>query len=169
TLLCWVRGEDAKRVFEVEISKEASVGKLKATLKRDRSAILKDVDAADLELYPLFIPSNANRAAELEKWRPHGKEPLDVEQRMDQVFPSRRNGKWILVVTHPTFLYWVRGDDVDHVFPVKISREADVADLKDALKEKNSSTLSNVDAKNLSLYRLLVPSDGNRAVELGKW
>ncbi|KAI6029093.1 hypothetical protein PISMIDRAFT_69141, partial [Pisolithus microcarpus 441] len=169
TLLCWVRGEDAKRVFEVEISKDASVGKLKATLKRDRSAILKDVDAADLELYPLFIPSNANRAAELEKWRSHGKEPLDVEQRMDQAFPNRRNGKWILVVTYPTLLCWVRGDHVDNVFEVEISREANVGKLKDALKEKNSNSLSNVDAKNLTLYRLLVPSDGNRAVELGKW
>ncbi|KAI5981017.1 hypothetical protein EDD15DRAFT_2138725, partial [Pisolithus albus] len=93
----WVRGEDPKVIF-VRISKDVSVGELKVTVKRERSAILKDVDAADLELYPLFIPSNANRVAELEKWKSQGKEPLDVEQGMDQVFPNRRNGKWILIV-----------------------------------------------------------------------
>ncbi|KAI5986664.1 hypothetical protein EDD15DRAFT_2174694 [Pisolithus albus] len=169
TLLCWVRGEGAKAVFRVTISREAGVEDLKESLKLKKSTALRDVDAADLELYPLFVPSNANRTAELKKWRAHGKEPLDVEKTVDEVFPNRNDGKWIVVVNYPSFLCWIRGDDVNHVFPVKISREADVADLKDALKEKNSSTLGNVDAKNLDLYGLLVPSDGNPAVELGKW
>ncbi|KAI5987634.1 hypothetical protein EDD15DRAFT_1473424 [Pisolithus albus] len=169
TLLSWIYGQDPKNAFNVEISREAIVGRLKATVKSERSAILKDVDAADLELYPLFVPSNANRTAELKKWRAHGKEPLDVDQTVDQVFPNRRDGKWIVIVTHPSFLCWIRGDDVNHVFPVKISREADVEDLKDTLKLKRSTTLRDVDAANLDLYGLLVPSDGNQAAELGKW
>ncbi|KAI6037464.1 hypothetical protein PISMIDRAFT_65696, partial [Pisolithus microcarpus 441] len=169
TLPCWICGDDVDNVFEVEISKEVNVGKLKAALKRERSVTLKDVDAASLEIHALFVPSGADYSDELGKWRLHGKEPLHVKQKLSNAFPRTRDGEWVVVVNHPTLLCWVRGDDVDHAFPVKISREADVADLKDALKLQRSTALRDVNAANLNLYRLLVPSDGNRAVELGKW
>ncbi|KIK19633.1 hypothetical protein PISMIDRAFT_31510, partial [Pisolithus microcarpus 441] len=73
-LLCWVRSEDVEVVFTVKISGGANVGALKDILKRERSDTFRDVDACQLMLYPLFVPSNANRAVELGKWRSHDKE-----------------------------------------------------------------------------------------------
>ncbi|KAI6022152.1 hypothetical protein PISMIDRAFT_680637, partial [Pisolithus microcarpus 441] len=92
TLLCCVRGEDANPVFKVNISKEAGVGRLKAMLKRENPDTFKDVDAKDLELYSLFIPSNADRTVELGNWRSHGNELLDVTQKLANTFPELRTG-----------------------------------------------------------------------------
>ncbi|KAI6014662.1 hypothetical protein EDC04DRAFT_2578713 [Pisolithus marmoratus] len=68
-----------------------------------------------------------------------------------------------------TLICWVRGDDVDDVFEVEIPGEADVGQLKKALKEKRSTTFRDVDVSDLMLYPLLVPSATGRAGELGKW
>ncbi|KAI6007502.1 hypothetical protein EDC04DRAFT_973401 [Pisolithus marmoratus] len=98
TLLCWVRGDDVDDVFELEIPGEADVGKLKQALKDKRSATFSDVDAPNLHLYPLLVPSNADRAVELGKWRLQDKKPLYVKQKLSDVFPKFRNGKWVVVV-----------------------------------------------------------------------
>lgn len=68
-----------------------------------------------------------------------------------------------------TIFCWVRGEDVKTVFRVKISREADVEDLKDTLKLKKSTALRDVDADTLELYPLFIPSGADYLDELGKW
>ncbi|KIK25621.1 hypothetical protein PISMIDRAFT_68426, partial [Pisolithus microcarpus 441] len=100
TLLCWVRGEDVKTVFEVEISKEVNVGKLKAALKRENPGTFKDVDAKNLEIYPLFVPSGADYLDEFGKWRLHGKSPLRITQKLSSVFPRTQDGEWVVVVNY---------------------------------------------------------------------
>ncbi|KAI5997414.1 hypothetical protein EDD15DRAFT_2162745 [Pisolithus albus] len=170
TLLCWIHGDKVKSVFTVEISGEASVGRLKDTLKRARSAIMKDIDAAELELYPLFVQSGTTRAAALENWEPEGNEPLDVDQRLDQAFPDRRGGKWVVVIRHDNLILttvhcWIRGDPVEAAFPVQVPRSANVEYLRNALKD----IIPNTHVKNLTLYRLFVPSDVDYTDELGKW
>ncbi|KAI6020659.1 hypothetical protein BKA83DRAFT_4055780 [Pisolithus microcarpus] len=97
--LCCVRGEDANPVFDVDISKEAGVGRLKATLKHGNPDTFKDVDAKDLELYSLFIPSNADRTVELGNWRSHGNEPLDVRRKLADAFPRTQDGEWVVVIS----------------------------------------------------------------------
>ncbi|KAI6139466.1 hypothetical protein EDD17DRAFT_1671699 [Pisolithus thermaeus] len=97
-LLCWVYGENVTIVFEVKISRRANVGKVKEALYLKKSDTFRTIDANNLKLYSPFVPSAADRAVELGKWRLRGKEPLDVERRMGQVLPKRRNGKWVVAV-----------------------------------------------------------------------
>ncbi|KAI6005434.1 hypothetical protein EDD15DRAFT_2124614, partial [Pisolithus albus] len=97
-LLCWVRSEDPEAVFTVKVCGAENVGSLKKILKRERSDTFRGVDAYQLTLYPLFVPSNADRAVELGKWRSHDKEELDFDQRIDQVLPKRPDGEWVVVV-----------------------------------------------------------------------
>ncbi|KAI5992899.1 hypothetical protein EDD15DRAFT_952755 [Pisolithus albus] len=174
TLLCWIHGDKVKSVFTVKISREAGVGDLKDTLKRDNPHTFKAVDAKSLELYPLFVQSGTTRAAALENWEPEGNEPLDVDQRLDQAFPDRRGGKWVVVIRHDNLILtsvhcWIRGDPLGKTFQVQTPREANVDDLRKAVKVERSAVLGGVGAGDLDLYRLLVPSGVDYADELGKW
>lgn len=74
------------------------MGKVKEALYLKKSDTFRTIDANNLKLYSPFVPSAADRAVELGKWRLRGKEPLDVERRMGQVLPKRRNGKWVVAV-----------------------------------------------------------------------
>ncbi|KAI5997410.1 hypothetical protein EDD15DRAFT_2162668 [Pisolithus albus] len=169
TLLCWVHGDDPDATFGVDISKEANVSTLKNTLKHDRSAILKDVDAADLELYALFVPSSADFTVELGNWRSYGNKPLDGRLKLDDALPRTQGGDLVIVITYPTVLCWILGDPVESTFEVQIPRGANVEYLRNALKEIIPNTLRNVDAKNLKFYPLFVPSGLDYEDELGKW
>ncbi|KAI6006171.1 hypothetical protein F5J12DRAFT_832652 [Pisolithus orientalis] len=99
-LLCWIRGE--ANVFKIKIPRSADVGDLQEAVKHKRSATFKDVDAEILNLFPLLVPSGANRADELGKWRSKGKKHLDATQKLSDVFPEISDGEWVVVVTYPT-------------------------------------------------------------------
>ena len=51
------------------------------------------------------------------------------------------------------------GDDPDRMFTVKIPKNENVSILKDLIKEKNPSSLGNVDVKNLDLWQVSFPID----------
>jgi hypothetical protein len=52
---------------------------------------------------------------------------------------------------------WILGDKSEHIFPVKISRNENVAVLKDAIKTKKLITLNDVDAVTLIQYNVSIP------------
>jgi Crinkler effector protein N-terminal domain len=54
------------------------------------------------------------------------------------------------------FLY---GDAPDRTFTVKIPKTENISILKDRIKEKNPSSLGNVDAKNIDLWQVSFPID----------
>jgi len=64
TLNCWVRGQDASSVLEINISRSMTVGALKEAIKNEQSATFRDVDAACLSLYkpsePVAEPHKEN-------------------------------------------------------------------------------------------------------------
>ncbi|KAI5992896.1 hypothetical protein EDD15DRAFT_2167773, partial [Pisolithus albus] len=107
TLLYWICGEDSTAVRRVEISSETDVADLRNALKKERSDTLGNVDAKNLKLYPLFVPSDVYYEDEVEKWRLHGKRPLCATQKLSSVFPATREGLWLVVVHHraPPRLY----------------------------------------------------------------
>jgi hypothetical protein len=51
------------------------------------------------------------------------------------------------------------GDDLDRMFTVEIPKNKNVSILKDLIKEKNPSSLGNVDAKNIDLWQVSFPID----------
>jgi hypothetical protein len=51
------------------------------------------------------------------------------------------------------------GDDPDRTFTVEIPKNKNVSILKDLIKEKNPSSLGNVDVKNIDLWHVSFPID----------
>jgi hypothetical protein len=51
------------------------------------------------------------------------------------------------------------GDDPDRTFTVEISKNKNVSILKDLIKEKNPSSLGNIDVKNIDLWQVSFPID----------
>jgi hypothetical protein len=54
---------------------------------------------------------------------------------------------------------WVLGDDASKVFPIKIAKTESVGTLKEAVKDKNSESFHNVDARSLTLWKVSIPKD----------
>ena len=55
-----------------------------------------------------------------------------------------------------TIYCWVLEDDYNHVFPVEISRNKDVAHLKISIKAENYQLLKDIDADTLILYKVSI-------------
>ncbi|PPQ90907.1 hypothetical protein CVT25_007870, partial [Psilocybe cyanescens] len=51
------------------------------------------------------------------------------------------------------------GDSPDRIFTVEIPTHKSVSILKDLIKEKNSSSLGNVDPKDIDLWQVSLPID----------
>ena len=60
----------------------------------------------------------------------------------------------------------VVGDNPDRIFTVEIPKNKNVSILKDLIKEKNPSSLGNVDVKNIDLWQVSFPID-DLETELG--
>ena len=45
TLNCWVRAQDAREIFEINIPRSMTVGALKEAIKNKQSATFRDMDA----------------------------------------------------------------------------------------------------------------------------
>jgi hypothetical protein len=53
----------------------------------------------------------------------------------------------------------IRGDDANHIFPVKIASTESVGTLKEIVREKNKFALEHMDAKTLTLWKVSIPVD----------
>ena len=60
------------------------------------------------------------------------------------------------------------GDDFDRMFTVEISKNKNVSILKELIKEKNLSSLGNVDVKNIDLGKVSIPIDDDVGKRLEK-
>ena len=54
----------------------------------------------------------------------------------------------------------VQGDDLSHLFTVKIGKSENVSTLKDMIKEKKTHAFRNIDADSLVLWKVSMPTDG---------
>ncbi|EGO18402.1 hypothetical protein SERLADRAFT_469055, partial [Serpula lacrymans var. lacrymans S7.9] len=64
---------------------------------------------------------------------------------------------------------WVYGEDVERISTVDISSSETVYDLKEAIKNKNSSQFRDVEAKYLDLYSICLPDDEQLEGKLSRW
>ena len=58
------------------------------------------------------------------------------------------------------------GDDPDRIFTVEIPKNENVSILKDLIREKNPSSLGNVDVKNIDLWQVSFPIDDHLKTKL---
>ncbi|KAL4061796.1 hypothetical protein V8B97DRAFT_1878730 [Scleroderma yunnanense] len=174
TFQCWVYGQSIKRIFPVEVSKTKTVGTLRRVIKSEKPLDFRDVEADDLDLYKVPSPDDEVLEEELKQWTPSGKKPLGSRQRLSKLFPESE-GEWLIIVHAPSLdsgtigssvmvlNCWVRGDEIERIFPVKISGEAPVGDLKEVIKNKKSVDFRDIDANNLALYNVSVPCNEDLA------
>ena len=54
---------------------------------------------------------------------------------------------------------WVLGDDVSQVFPIKIANTESVGTLKKVIRDENSESFHDIDARSLTLCKVSFPVD----------
>src|SRR5262245_39009292 len=69
-LNCWVLGDDANKVFYVEIANDRPVSALKKAIKYENSESFQGIDARSLILWKVSIPDDDDRDARLKRFRP---------------------------------------------------------------------------------------------------
>ncbi|KAF8431377.1 hypothetical protein BGX38DRAFT_1146643 [Terfezia claveryi] len=63
-LLCMVHDSNS-RPFPVEVKKQDLIGELKKTIKQEGPSLLKDINAADLQLWSCHKPTKEARGSKL--------------------------------------------------------------------------------------------------------
>jgi hypothetical protein len=86
TLLCYVRGDDYKQVFEVNIGDHESIDALKDAIKK-KSQTFHDVDAGSLVLWNVLVPFNRRLKEEVEQLALVEDESLPPLDILSEVFP----------------------------------------------------------------------------------
>lgn len=89
---------DWKKGFTVEIQKTKNVSILKDEIKKKRARRLSDVDASDLELFQVSIPTNDNAE---EIFKNLDQRPLNYLSRLSQLFPFVEENSLHIVVEVP--------------------------------------------------------------------
>ncbi|KAI5993417.1 hypothetical protein EDC04DRAFT_1270973 [Pisolithus marmoratus] len=181
TLLYWVRSNNVKNVFPIAISREANVATLQKALKAENSATFRDVDARDLEVYPLLVRTDADCATALGKWRLNGREPLDTRQKLSQAFPETHDGEWVVVVNYPTARMEFRVYFKHKTFLVSAVAHDTVEDFLPGCLRDRQDVFGNISTSRIKVHRLnppllhteegkfldnLVPMKGTDLVEL---
>ncbi|EGN97472.1 hypothetical protein SERLA73DRAFT_139706 [Serpula lacrymans var. lacrymans S7.3] len=64
---------------------------------------------------------------------------------------------------------WIYGEDVESIFTVNISSSETVYNLKEAIKNKNSSQFRDVEAKYVDLYSICLSDDEQLEGTLSRW
>ncbi|KAF8316713.1 uncharacterized protein EI90DRAFT_2944264, partial [Cantharellus anzutake] len=155
-------GDDATQVFPVAISRTATVGILKEAIKDKKQVAFQHVDANDLALWKVSIPVDDSFDANVER---ENKQVLVSVKRLSHLFPHQPDDQNLHIIIrspHPPILELyclVRGDDADHIFPVKIASTESVGTLKEIVREKNKFALEHMDAKTLTLWKVSIPVD----------
>lgn len=152
-------GDDVDDVFPVKIHREADVADLKDALKLKRSTAFMDVNAANLKLYSLLVPSGVDHSDELGKWRLRGKMPLRPTQKLSSAFPRTQEGLWVVVVIHPTtrtqFQVYFKGQ----IVPVSGVAHSTVRIFLSSLlcDQQHGAVFKDVSASQVKVYRLNPP------------
>ncbi|KIJ57526.1 hypothetical protein HYDPIDRAFT_104132, partial [Hydnomerulius pinastri MD-312] len=143
------------------------VGALREVIKNKKPVDFRDIDADALALYSISLPDDDQRlGAELKKLTLYDKPCLGARLKLSQLFPKSDLGDDempLIIIKAPTVHLdincWVRGHEINQIFPVEILSAKTVGNFKDAIKNKNSVDFCNVDAKALALYKVSLACD----------
>ena len=102
SLNCLVLGDDLKKVFTVKIDKTENVSILKKLIKEEKASRLKHVDASDLELWSVSIPTDDNADVERLKKHINNLEPLKPLLPLSVMFPCVEKSHLHILVQAPT-------------------------------------------------------------------
>jgi hypothetical protein len=109
TLFCYVRGEESRRVFEVDIGKQKSVAALKKAIKEEKSQAFRDIDADSLVLWNVSVPFNRSLKGNVEQLSLVDDESLQPPDILVDVFPSglEKRSVHIVVKRPPPGEFWM--------------------------------------------------------------
>ena len=98
TVLCYVRGDEYKQVFNVKVGEDESVATLKDAIKEKKSQGFRNVDADSLVLWNVSVPSNRHLKEEVEKLNLADDESLSPTDVLSDVFSAGVERKIVCVV-----------------------------------------------------------------------
>ena len=189
SLTCYLLGDNVKRHFIVKIEEDETVSILKDLIKEKKTSQLKDVDASDLDIWKVDLPilnlkksldkiglDDDNSLSQVQKLSEVFLNLVSDHLHVIAKAPgtSRQSSLSEPLLTpvkviqtaaalDPTQLLSLNclllRDDPDRMFTVEIPKNKNVSILKDLIKEKNPSSLGNVDVKNIDLWQVSVLVD----------
>ena len=166
-LLCYVKDDDPNDIFEVKIGKDQSVAALKRAIKEEKKVTFQGVDADALEIFKVSVDADERLGATLhgvqlkddpENGVRHLSRPVE---RLGTIFNDLNERHIHVIVKRPylRLFCYVKDDDPNHVFEVKIGKDQSIAALKDAIKEKKKVTFQGVAADALEIFKVSVDAD----------
>ncbi|KAG0010411.1 hypothetical protein BGZ80_001507 [Entomortierella chlamydospora] len=174
-LLCVIEGSSV--VFPVNIYSDAVVGDLKDAIKTKKSRDLRSIDADMLTLCKVSISANSKKRIRARDMS--AKDILDPSTEISEVFGAEPP-KGTIHVQVEKCIDSVKAKQLEllcvgnwkskalKTFPVYISPEAIVGDLKDVIEAKRSCELHSVDADRLTLYKVSIPNNPKDPAPLRK-
>ena len=180
SLNCFLVGDDFDRIFTVQIPKDKNVSILKSLIKKKKAPHLNHVDCSDIELRQVSFPIDdlktelLNNFAGYPKLSPPykklntfftgvpddclhiiAKAPGTSRQSEPPLTPLKvQTAAALDLLSLNCFL---RGDDPDRMFTVKISKTENVSILKDLIKKEKARHLGHVAASDLDLWKADFP------------
>jgi hypothetical protein len=154
-----------EHVISFKISKDDDVRTLK---RRIRDIITDDPDFhrflnSTLEMWSVSIPKPASNALlkdSINRLNLDTRTSLFGSMQLSDAFPSHIAGHiHIAARAIPLVLElncWVKGDELGHVFPVKIARIESVGELRNKIKEEKRPQFDDIPADHLVLYTVSV-------------
>jgi hypothetical protein len=98
---CWLVGDDATRVFQVEIANTESVGTLRKVIKHEKKIALQHVDPDSLALWEVSIPVDRNLNQTLARLDLEDESQLSSVDDLADVFRDLSTRKHLHIIIKP--------------------------------------------------------------------
>ncbi|KAF8157793.1 hypothetical protein B0H34DRAFT_844095 [Crassisporium funariophilum] len=173
SLNCLIVGEDPDRTFTVKIPKTENISILKDLIKEKKPSSLRNIDAKNIDLWQISFPIDDLETAVKNLNLARYPKLSPPSKKLNTFFTDAADDCLHIIAKVPevqtvvaldsaqlfSLNCFILGDNPDRMFTVKIPKTENVSILKDLIKEKNPSSLRNIDAKSIDLWQISFPID----------
>ncbi|CAG8784971.1 11539_t:CDS:1, partial [Dentiscutata erythropus] len=78
------------------------------------------------------------------------------DEEKENLNPSKKHAQSVI-----SLMCLIQGNSLTNAFEVDIEKNKTISKLKDAIKKKNARTFSNIDAKDIKLWKVEIPDNRN--------
>jgi hypothetical protein len=166
TLICLVHGDRVRRAFPVDVDKSKTIGHLKKLIKQELPNSFCDVDAKELALWKVSIPSKDGDA--LRDFYADEDEELDPTRKISKYFTTDPDDEHIHVIIerppttdgiflfcfHPSFLF----SNIQFIYHIDDSAITTISKQVESLSLASSFSSSSSSSSSSSFPSSLIPS-----------
>ncbi|KIK75412.1 hypothetical protein PAXRUDRAFT_492504 [Paxillus rubicundulus Ve08.2h10] len=155
-VLCWIRGQPTTSIHQFNISRAETVRTLKTLIRKSPEAAISP-EVQTIQLYKLKnpVPSPYHKNLKNVTLAEMG-EPLQSIGRLSRLFvapPVERHIHIIVDTPYPVIHCWLRGEEVENSFGIRISADARISLLIEQIKVTQPD-LSVVVDNRIHLYKV---------------